>query len=454
MKPTPHVVARFLAEPLVQRRLPPVLGAGLLILLAPLALLGDLKADTIPYLLLVSLAGLLLYGGVALLARIGAQPSTGSILAVALLLRLAMVPMAPSLSDDVYRYLWDGRLVVAGVNPYHHVPADSALARFHDELFGAQGYPTTNTIYPPAAQLLFAGCMAPAELTGDFRFGLVFWKLLLIAAELVAIALMLRVAVLADVPRVRVLLYAWHPLAVVELAGQGHTDALWVLALALGLFSYAAARQGRGIPGIAFGAAVRLHPLSLLPLFARYAGRRQAAVGAVLALPFLLTFLPLLEPTAFGTYTAVLGRFTNFYEFNGGFYYAVKAALDAWHIKPSNAIAGGIGTGVQLVLLLLVWAWPVRDRSVRSLALRALVIVTAQIVLGAKVHIWYFAAPLALLPFASRRSLNAAWLWVALAGPFTYLMSASGSSERMDVVAVEWGVFALLAAWGALSVKR
>ncbi|HVZ37840.1 MAG TPA: hypothetical protein VHI13_01050 [Candidatus Kapabacteria bacterium] len=478
----PQSIAHSFREPALHGRLVVMLAVLLLALLAPLSFIGNLQTSLASYLLLSTIGALALYGGVALFGRWGVEPSRRGVIWGALILRLAMIPMGPSLSDDVLRYVWDGRLLLHGVNPYHYVPADTALARYHDTLYQRQVYRTTHTIYPPGAELVFASCMGAAEFAGgDYRAGVIVWKLLVLIADIGAIVLLAGTMRRIGMSLRALLLYAWHPLLLVELAGQGHTDVFWVLAIAAGLYGYAAGRAGGGIPAIAFGAAMRLHPLTLIPMWARHLRRREVMVGIAAAVPFLMLLLPLLEPTAFANFTGVLARFTNFYEFNGGFYYAVKGVLDHYHIKPSNRIAGGVGSALQAIGILLVWFWPVRrpallvsrdanlgaaevaagedtarrnvaaERAllVRSLAWRALLVMTLQLALGAKVHVWYFSAPLVLLPLAGRRSLNAAWLWAALAGPFTYIVATGTvAQERMDVVAVEWSLFALLAVYG------
>ena len=418
------------------------------VLLAPLHLLGNLRGPGYGYILIALAATLLLYVGAYLLHRRGTEPSARSILLVALLLRLLLLPLFPSLSDDSYRYLWDGRLVLHGVDPYLHPPADTALAAFHDDLFRRQGYPTTNTIYPPGAQLIFAASMAVGESAGGgYRAGYIVYKLLLIAAEMIAIGLLLKMLSALRIPLTGAILYAWHPLPLVELAGQGHTDAFWVLALAIALHGYMAGSPGGGMAGLLLGGSLRLYPLALLPLWWRFIGWRRMIAG----LPFLLLFAAMLSPEALENYGTVLARFTNYYEFNGGFYYGAKWVLDYYHLKPSNTIAGAIATCVQCISIIAIVLWPVRDRSVRTLAGRVLLLTSVLIVTGAKVHVWYFVAPLFLLPLVAGTSLRRAWLWAALLAPATYAMYAvDPPRERMELVAVEWGGFLLLALYGAM----
>ncbi len=424
-------------------------GFVLVLLLLPLSFLGDLRENWLPYLLLSTAATVFLYVLVLLIGKNGRHISMTGILGIALLLRLAMLPMQPSLSDDAYRYLWDGRLVLHGYNPYHYVPEDSVLSAFHDELLEAQGYPTTNTIYPPGMQLVFAGAAAIGEISGHtFSVGYLIYKLLLIVAEMVAIVLLLHLLQGMGKPLHYGMLYAWHPLAVVELAGQGHTDAFWVVSLALGIWYFWKKTADSGLVGLALGASMRLFPLLLFPLWMRFLARKEVIVGLLLSVPFILLLAVFLDPVALDTYSTVLTRFTNYYEFNGGFYYGVKAILDTVHIKPSNVISGSIGTVTLLVGALSVWLWPVRERTTSSLAWRMLIILTLQIILPAKVHIWYFVAPLFVLPLFVKKSLSVAWLWVALIAPWTYLMYAwEPHAERMEVLILEWGGFLALL-WG------
>ncbi len=189
--------------------------------------------------------------------------------------------------------------------------------------------------------------------------------------------------------------------------------------------------------------------LAIGQTFVVMAGMIDLSVGMIAGLPFLLLFGAMLNPEALGNYGAVLARFTNYYEFNGGFYYGVKWVLDHYHLKPSNTIVGAIATCVQCISIAAIVLWPVRDRSVRTLAGRALLLTSVLIITGAKVHVWYFVAPLFLLPLAAGMRLRRAWLWAALIAPVTYAMyAADPPHERMELVAVEWGGFLLLALYG------
>ncbi|MXX75516.1 MAG: hypothetical protein F4Y77_08960 [Holophagales bacterium] len=158
------------------------------------------------------------------LRRLGAATAAAAdvpvagVLAVAVVLRLLALPLAPSLSDDVYRYLWDGRVAASGANPYLLTPDDESLAGLRDGLWETTAHRDVATVYPPLALGMFAGA---ASLPRPFLA----YKLALAAVDLAGCALLLLLA------RRRgnswmALAYVWNPLLVVEGAGMGHVDVL------------------------------------------------------------------------------------------------------------------------------------------------------------------------------------------------------------------------------------
>ncbi|WP_342110088.1 glycosyltransferase 87 family protein [Methylobacterium sp. SI9] len=210
-----------------------------------------------------------------------------TILGIAVLMRAALLPAPPFLSSDIYRYVWDGQVQAAGINPYRYVPADPALERLRDPAI----YPLINrkdyarTIYPPAAQLVFAAA-------GHVSHGVTGMKLAMLGFEALGMLAMLAFLRGAGLPSARILIYAWNPLALWSFACDGHVDAV-----AIGLLGVALLARSRGRYGLAgglLGAAtlVKVLPIAVAPAFVR-GGRLWrpmlvgAAVIALLYLPYL-----------------------------------------------------------------------------------------------------------------------------------------------------------------------
>ncbi len=210
------------------------------------------------------------------LKRPGGSRSLWLILGVAVLLRGLAMTAPENLSTDVYRYIWDGNLQLEGVSPYAHVPADPALERFRDygNYEDINQKETAYTIYPPVAQMAF---LATAWLGNEIESA----KLVMVAFEAVTIWALIGWLKSAGLPRERVIIYAWHPLPIWELASQAHVDA--VLAAFVTLAVLAATRGRQGLAGMALAAAalVKYFPLVLAPaLWRRWGWRMPVALAA------------------------------------------------------------------------------------------------------------------------------------------------------------------------------
>jgi alpha-1,6-mannosyltransferase len=228
---------------------------------------------------LLGLAALVYFAAVALvLRRRQSRAAIWLVLAVAVAVRVPVLLADPFLSTDIYRYVWDGRVQAAGINPYVHVPADPALSPLRDDVV----YPHINradyarTIYPPMAQMVFAavGRLAPTFLGT---------KVAMVGFEALAIACLLGLLAMARLPPERVLIYAWNPLVIWSFAGNGHVDAVGAALLAAALLLRCARRFSAA--GVVFGAAVlvKFLPVAVAPALWRRGGGWRLALGAGLA---------------------------------------------------------------------------------------------------------------------------------------------------------------------------
>ena len=193
-------------------------------------------------------------------ARGTGRPSLTLILTTAALLRLGALAAPVYLSDDVYRYIWDGRVQAAGINPYRYIPTDTNLAALRDEAV----FPNINrnnyapTIYPPVAQMLFLVATRFGETVPAI-------KLFLVAVEAIGIGALLLVLQTTGAPRHNIIFYAWHPLPVWEIAGSAHIDAAMVAFVALALAAAVAGRRAWSGGALAAATLVKFLPLVLAP---------------------------------------------------------------------------------------------------------------------------------------------------------------------------------------------
>lgn len=236
-----------------------------------------------PFLWLVGFQACLCAAGAALVWKGKNSLATFPVVfGVGLLLRLSLIWVEPRISDDVYRYIWDGRVQAAGINPYRHIPAAPQLAFLRDDKI----YPKINrrdyapTIYPPSAQLFFFAVTRVSE-------SLVWFKTVLLTLETLTIWMLARLLVSCNLPRERVLIYAWNPLVFWEFS-SGHID---ILMTALVLLTLLARRHRREtLTGVLLGCAtlVKFFPLVLFPaLYRRWGWKLPLAAAATIGLCYL-----------------------------------------------------------------------------------------------------------------------------------------------------------------------
>lgn len=206
------------------------------------------------------------------------------LLAFAVGLRCCVLFAPAYLSDDIYRYVWDGRVQAAGINPYRYIPSEPPLAGLRD----TEIYPNINrasyahTIYPPLAQMFFFAATRISQ-------SVVWMKTALTLCDLFSIGALLWLLGALGLPRSHALVYAWHPLIIWEFAGNGHVDALAIalILLAICLFHRFRRAWSSAWAGAALAAAVavKLLPLMLLPaLFRRWRWTLPIAFAATLGL--------------------------------------------------------------------------------------------------------------------------------------------------------------------------
>jgi hypothetical protein len=186
------------------------------------------------------------------------------VLIFAVLFRIVLIPAPAFLSTDWFRYVWDGRVQLAGINPYLYIPVAPELAGLRDDII----FPRINrleyapTIYPPIAQMVF-------YLVATVKQSLPGIKTAMVLFDIITIFVLIRLLMLAGRPPVQVLLYAWHPLPIWEFAGNAHIDAAATCFVALALWAAAGKRSGVAALALAAATLVKFLPVVLLPVIWR-----------------------------------------------------------------------------------------------------------------------------------------------------------------------------------------
>lgn len=209
----------WLCRPIMQRWMQAVAALGMVlgaVLMVPWGVLG--RVGQAPQFL--AAAGIM--GAGYALSWVLRSPRAALMWTVAVLVRLILLVMEPGY--DIWRYLWEGRVTFAGLNPYQMAPNAQALSFLQDAAVWPQvGHPALTAVYPPLAQLSFAGITAASSTVLAF-------KLVFVLADLGVALLLHRRFGLSSA-----MLYAWNPIVVYSFAGGGHYDSLFLLPLVGGL---------------------------------------------------------------------------------------------------------------------------------------------------------------------------------------------------------------------------
>ncbi len=387
-----------------------------------LLILWDLGSHLIASLLLVTVGFL----GILLAERRLRDQPRGqivlSVIGVAVVLRLLLLPLPPSLSEDVERYVWDGRVLAEGFNPYLLPPDAAELKPLRDPHWEGLPHRDVPTVYPPLAELLFA-------LAAILPSPVFLLKAALALADLGTCYLLLLLARAWSLPAERTLWYAWNPLVTIEIAAMGHVDGLGVALMVLStvLLIRTPERMGRASVAALGAVLTKLVPLLAIPVWARASSRPWLFATMTLVLCGL-ALLPVV--LASGGAPPGLIEYGVSWEFNGPLFEplwrlldrldlrsAVEAGLDRlkdstgrhelWNrLYPFNYpqlwAKGLLAMGLSFALL---WAWRTRDTG-RALGR----VFGSTLVFSATVYPWY---ALWVLPWAA---LHRRAAWLALSG--------------------------------------
>ena len=389
------------------------------------------------------LAGLLWLGAVVLVHRHRFAPRTmWVVLVVAAAMRVMTFAAPPLLSSDIYRYVWDGRVQRAGINPYRYLPDAPQLAFLRD----AAVFPNINradyapTIYPPAAEALFA-------LAGHLAPGIYGMKAVMAAFDILAIAALLRLLCLAGRDRTQVLIYAWLPLPVWEFAGNGHIDAAASGLLSLALLC--AAYGGAARTGVVLAAATltKFLPGVMLPAFWRPWNWRLAGAFVLATAAFYAPYIGV-GRHVFG-FLGGYAKEENLVQGGGIFVLAAIGRLAALPSWAGVAYAGLLLCVLALLAARFMFASPLPAEAGARAVMQARqgAILGAVLLVGISPHYpWYFAwlAPLACLaPFASV-------CWLLIAAP----LLAHDPVDYLSLAALVYLPAAMLAVFDVRRARR
>jgi hypothetical protein len=363
-----------------------VIGIGTLMELCYLSfyLVLDPVQDVVAFIVVQGTTCLLLVFAV-IRSRAEQQPRTGHpgtvafIVAFGILFRLTLIGHGEVGSDDIHRYVWDGKVAAQGINPFAYAPTDSALQSLRTETLPEKiNFPAMRTVYPPLAQGFF---LASHLLFGGSIAGLKFLLVLCDTASIGLLVLLLRRLGLRPEGAV---LYAWSPLPVLYFGLDGHIDALGIVFMLLFMLLLLNGRPVLAAIALGGAALAKLVPLVLAPLGMRSLKDIPRAGVPLITVAIVAGGYWLYREPMGGLFES-LSVFGTRWEFNGSLFAIVHA------ITGSSESAHAYCAGATLLWALGIFLLD------RPLPEKVFLIFLGMILFAPVVHPWYLTWIAALL---------------------------------------------------------
>lgn len=397
------------------------------------------RYETIP--LLTIYVGLFLF--YLYLVNQNERLSVKQIIGLGILFRILFLFSTPMLSDDFYRFIWDGRLWFNGINPFAELPVfymnhpELAPNGINQELFQLLNSPTHYTIYPPIPQFInwFAAWIA----SDSISISTYLIRISHIAAETGTLILLPIILKNQNSNAKNLAWYAFNPLIIIELTGNLHHEALMIFFLVLFIAQWQKEKYNWSAFALAMSVASKLLPLIFLPyLILKLKGKNLVFFSLVFTISLGITFSPLIDSSFIHGMEDSLLLYYQKFEFNAGIYYLFRE-IGFW-ITGYNTIAIIGKIFAYLVTgFVLIYSF-VANRKNWKLESTFLFISTVFALFSLILHPWYISLVILFCVLANYR-FGILWSLLIIGTYAGY--SINGFNEVYWIVGIEYAIVIL-----------
>jgi hypothetical protein len=371
---------------------------------------------------------------------------------LAILFRLVFLFSIPNLSQDFYRFIWDGRMILEGFNPYLYTPdffiteGEFPVAQAQ-ELHNGMGSLSAShyTNYPPLNQLCFviAGLLFGKNILGS----VVILRLLIIAADFGTLFYAKKLLEKLNIPVHNIFWYVLNPFIIIELTGNLHFEGVMIFFLIWSLYLLHSGNWKFAAVVFACSVSVKLITLMFLPLYYQWFVKKKedtlslfkisSSTGITKLIVFyciatftiLLFFAPFYSSTFIKNYTETVGLWFNNFEFNASFYYIAREF--GYLFRGYNEIAI-IGKIVAFIVfgLILVFAFFRQNHTLIKLITSMLFVLSFYYFTATTVHPWYIAT-LVFLSIFTNYKFPLVWSFIII---LSYLAYRVKNTETLGLV--------------------
>ena len=351
--------------------------------------------------------------------------------------RIMLFLSLPNLSDDFYRFIWDGRLIDLGINPFSHTPeyymqSNVEFSSLSTELFDKLNSQTYFTIYPPISQLIFwlSATLSPNSIVGSV-FVL---RLVLLCFEIGNIILIINLLKRTSVNISNAAIYALNPLVILEITGNLHFEGIMIFFLLGFIYLFQKHKFKLSALTISLGIATKLIPLMFLPLVLRKVKFSKSVIFYLISgLAVIALFIPFLDIQFITGATGSLDLFFRKFEFNGGLFFLFREV--GFYKRGFDMIAKiGPWMSVSALLLILTYCLLVIKKTT-YLPTALITILFIQLSMATTVHPWYI---IPLIAYAALSKFRFPIVWSFLIFLTYSGYSGNGFDHPFLIIAIEY----------------
>ena len=379
------------------------------------------------------------------------------LIVVALIFRLVFLFAMPNLSQDFYRFIWDGRMILEGMNPYLFTPQSFIeMGKFPiaqaQELYNGMG--TLNgshyTNYPPIKQLIFA---IAALFAGKSILGsAIVFRIFIIAADFGTLYFGKKLLEKFKLPVHNIFWYLLNPFIIIELTGSLHFEGIMIFFLVFSLYLFQLGKWKWAGVIFAISISVKLIPFMFLPLFFNYFTKNDKSLKIfktfevsttkligfyiIILLTTLLLFLPFYNADFIDHFSDTVALWFGQFEFNASSYYIARAI--GYAITGYNEIAI-IGKFIPIIvtIILIGFTFFRKNNTLLRLIETMILMGTVYYFTSTTIHPWYLTTLVALSVFTNYK-FPLVWSFMVVLSYFAY--ANDGYAENLWVVGLEYVV--------------
>lgn len=362
------------------------------------------------------------------------------LVALAVIFRVVFLFAIPNLSQDFYRFIWDGRMILEGFNPFLYTPESFINAgKFPvpqaQELYNGMGILNGShfTNYPPIKQFIFwiAALFSKKSILGS----VIIMRITLIAADIGILYFGKKLLEKLNIPIHHIFWYLLNPFIIIELTGNLHFESIMLFFLIWSLYLLHCGKWKVAAAIFALSVSVKLIPLLFLPLMYQKLGfKKTIGFYSIVAFITIVLFLPFYSSEFISNYSKTVELWFNDFEFNASIYYIIR--FIGYQITGYNQIAIiGSYLALSVFIFVMVFSCIKKNKTTKNLIIAMLFAASFYYFTATTVHPWYLATLLILSVFTNYK-FPSVWSFVII---LSYLAYANAhDTENLWIIGLEY----------------